>query len=128
MCCRVLQQQASSVAAQQGRWDKERAAIVQDMIQLASQRQGSVLAMQDDLDTRLAAARQQSLVSALKCSQLDCSGASAAIVQDMIQLTKRQDSVHAMQDNLDTRLAAARQLSLVSGLKCSESTFFERQL
>ena len=44
-------------------WDEERGTIVADLLQLAAKRQDAVHAQREDLDCRLAAARQLSSVS-----------------------------------------------------------------
>ena len=83
--CRALQQQADSMAAQRQVWDTERGSIVADLMQLASNRQASVHAQRDDLGSRIAAARQLSLVSLPQ--PLACSSAAAALLPQRRCLT-----------------------------------------
>ena len=52
------------MAAQRQVWDRERGSIVADLMHLAAERQKAVSAQQEDLGSRIAAARQLSAVRA----------------------------------------------------------------
>ena len=63
MSCRELQERDAAMAAHREVWDSERGTIVADLLRLAAKRQDAVHAQREDLDRRLAAARQLSSAS-----------------------------------------------------------------